>query len=248
MNRLDRYYIPPGVPARPPAPPLPRKGILHMPPPHPPPSRQPRHPHQIGPPSFQPQSQFRAGGPQSLPMQPDVAAHPPGSRRPLPPRLLDYEAAVGMQPMLPPRPLDSQNLASAMSLPDPSSPRMALQRILDLYEKGDHREAAAFMRRLSFPAFRQILPQLPADIFVESMPHSLPILEALYAKLFLAGDSKLLGKAQSLRPEAVVWQLVKFFASQDDGLLQVSSSTGQGRRDRVRIFRGQIVFSKLGLQ
>ena len=73
------------------------------------------------------------------------------------------------------------------------------------------------------------MPQLPADIFVESMPHSLPILEALYAKLFLAGDSKLLGKAQSLRPEAVVWQLVKFFASQDDGLLQVSSSTGQGR-------------------
>ena len=154
MNRLDRYYIPPGVPARPPAPPLPRKGILMMPPPHPPPSRQPRHhPQHMGPPMPLP-----AAGPQSLPMQPGDAG-PPGSRRPLPPRLLDYEAAVGMQPMLPPRPLDSQNLASAMSLPDHSSPRMALQRILDLYEKGDHREAAAFMRRLSFPAFRQILPQ-----------------------------------------------------------------------------------------
>ena len=36
MSRLDRYYIPPGVPARPPAPPLPRKGILMMPPPLPP--------------------------------------------------------------------------------------------------------------------------------------------------------------------------------------------------------------------
>ena len=104
-----------------------------------------------------------------------------------------------------------------------------LNRAPSQYEKGDHREAAAFMRRLPFPAFRSILPQLPADIFVESMPHSLPILEALYAKLFLAGDSKLLGKAQSLRPEAVVWQLVKFFASQDDGLLQVSSATGQAR-------------------
>lgn len=124
--------------------------------------------------------------------------------------------------------MDSQNIAAAMSLPE-SSPKMALQRILDLYEKGDHREAAAFMRRLSFPAFRQILPQLPADIFVESMPHSLPILEALYAKLFLAGDSKLLGKAQSLRPEAVVWQLVKFFASQDDGLLQVSAGPNAGQ-------------------
>ena len=51
------------------------------------------------------------------------------------------------------------------------------------------------------------------------MPHSLPILEALYAKLFLGGnnglDSSLLGKANSLRPEAVVWQLVKFFAGQE---------------------------------
>ena len=49
------------------------------------------------------------------------------------------------------------------------------------------REAAAFLRRLSPGTFKQLLPQLPTDLFIESMPHSLPILEALYAKLFLAG-------------------------------------------------------------
>ncbi len=217
-----------------------------MPPPHPPPSKKqlppapanwtcqvdqkyvavaaanghPQPSHQI-----RPQFQLGAasGGPQSMP-----GGLQPASRRPLPPRLMEYEGPSLQHMALPPKPLDSQNLASAMSIPE-SSPRMALQRILDLYEKGDHREAAAFMRRLSFPAFRQILPQLPADIFVESMPHSLPILEALYAKLFLAGDSKLLGKAQSLRPEAVVWQLVKFFANQDDGLLQVSAGPNAGQ-------------------
>jgi hypothetical protein len=84
---------------------------------------------------------------------------------------------------------DSQNVTTAMMLSD-TSPRQALQRILFLYENGEHREAAAFMRRLSFQTFRQILPQLPADIFVESMPHSLPILEALYAKIFLGNGNQ----------------------------------------------------------
>lgn len=302
MSRLDRYYIPPGVPARPPAPPLPRKGILLMPPPPlPPQSGQQPIPVQLvtngvnpqgGPilqqhkfpssnphveyPKLVPQQpqgqqpvllkstgngatnwscqptptmqqalkQFAAqeksqqhhqqqqrqthgnNGPQSMPcfmvggmekIRPERMA-----RRPLP-RI--YPPGVDNYEALPPLPavhangrMDSQNLATAMTIPD-SSPRLALQRILMLYENGEHREAAAFMRRLSFQTFRQVLPHLPADIFIESMPHSLPILEALYAKLFLGGngglDNSLLGRANSLRPEAVVWQLVKFFAGQE---------------------------------
>jgi hypothetical protein len=162
------------------------------------------------------------GQPQSL--QPFVVLDT--IRRPVAPRApIVYEELR----LLPPGAVDSQNVASAMALPD-ASPRMALQRILALYENGEHREAAAFMRRLSFPAFRAILPQLPADIFIESMPHSLPILEALYARLFAAdgcsGDALLLGKAQNLRPEAVVWQLVKFFAGQDDGRAVATAASG----------------------
>ena len=112
--------------------------------------------------------------------------------------------------------LPSQNIATALTLPD-SSPRVALQKILFLYENGDHREAANFMRRLNFTTFKSILPSLPADIFIESMPHSLPILEALYAKMFLQSKANdLMSRATSLRPEAVVWQLVKFFARQED--------------------------------
>ena len=195
MSRLDRYYIPAGVPARPPAPPLPRKGILmHMrPPPLPPPH------------------------PSNYPM---VNARPPLPHAPgagvLRPPTTPHHHHTMMH-------FDSQTLASAMSLPE-HSPRQALQKILLLYEKGDHREAAAFMRRLSFPTFRQLLPQLPADIFIDSMPHSLPILEALYAKLFLSEDNnnklqQLNKAAHGLRPETVVWQLVKFFAGQDDACL-----------------------------
>ena len=55
-----------------------------------------------------------------------------------------------------------------------------------LINRGDHREAAAFIRRLTYATFRQLVDDLPMSTFVESaMPHSLPILEAIYAKLFL---------------------------------------------------------------
>ena len=101
---------------------------------------------------------------------------------------------------------------ASLSIAD-MSPRLALQRILALFERGEQREAAAFLHRLSLTTFRQILPDLPTDLFVESLPQSLPVLEALYAKLFLAGG-KQLPAALSVSPETVIWQLVKFFACQ----------------------------------
>ena len=125
---------------------------------------------------------------------------------------VDYEE-LGARPA-------STNMASAMTIAD-VSPRLALQRLLMLYENADHREAAAFLRRLSPSTFKTLLPMIPADLFIESMPHSLPILEALYSKLFLAGDKiwQETRTASNLRPEAVVWQMVRFFASQEDGLV-----------------------------
>jgi len=100
------------------------------------------------------------------------------------------------------------------------SPRLALQRILALYERGDHREAAAFIRRLTYATFRQLVDDLPMSTFVESaMPHSLPILEAIYAKLFLnTGETKNSVNLpnEKYSAENVVWQIVKYFASQDD--------------------------------
>ena len=95
-----------------------------------------------------------------------------------------------------------------------------MQRILALYDRGDHREAAAFIRRLTYATFRQLVDELPMNTFVESaMPHSLPILEAIYAKLFLnTGETKNSVNLpnEKYSAENVVWQIVKYFASQDD--------------------------------
>lgn len=97
------------------------------------------------------------------------------------------------------------------------SPRLALQRILALYDRGDHREAAAFIRRLTYATFRQLVDELPIGTFVESaMPHSLPILEAIYAKLFLNTGETKKAMPEKYSPENVIWQIVKYFASQDD--------------------------------
>ena len=206
------YYAPP-VP-----PPLPRKGILMLPPPPPPMSSIPRGPAVFNP-SLAKSSTWSYkpgyGNPANLlPVGSGERIRPERTHRRGLHSLsqMEYEE-LGARPA-------SQSMASAMTIAD-VSPRLALQRILMLYENGDFREAAAFLRRLSPPTFRQLLPQLPADLFIESMPHSLPILEALYAKMFLAGEAiwQETRAASNLRPEAVVWQMVRFFASQEDGLI-----------------------------
>ncbi|XP_059470854.1 uncharacterized protein LOC132193916 [Neocloeon triangulifer] len=93
------------------------------------------------------------------------------------------------------------------------SPRVAVKRIILLYENYQYREAANFINRLSHGTFKVILHELPVDLFVESMPNSLSILEALYAKVFLSEGLDFGMKL--LRPDDVVMQMVKFFALHD---------------------------------
>ena len=107
---------------------------------------------------------------------------------------------------------DFDNRISSMTIAD-VSPRFAVKRIILLYENFQYREAANFINRLSHGTFKVILNDLPIDLFVESMPHSLSILEALYAKVFLSDGLNFSMKL--LRPEGVIMQMVKFFSSQE---------------------------------
>lgn len=103
-------------------------------------------------------------------------------------------------------------LVSSMTIAD-VSPRFAVKRILLLYENAQYREAANFVNRLSHNTFKSILDQLPIDLFVEAMPHSLSILEALYAKVFLSSDCGV----KVLRPDHVLMRLVKLFTGTPGG-------------------------------
>ncbi|KAK8380326.1 hypothetical protein O3P69_016733 [Scylla paramamosain] len=97
------------------------------------------------------------------------------------------------------------------------SSRHAIKRILLLTENYQYRDAAAFIHRLPSATFKVIVDELPIDVLVDAMPHSLPILEALYCKVSDTAPA-VTGCTRILRPEAVVWQMVRFFAQQEECL------------------------------
>ena len=84
-----------------------------------------------------------------------------------------------------------------------------------LSDNKQYRESANFINRLSGSTFGVIVHDLPVDLFIESMPQSLPIIESLYAKVFLSDGSLTRNSIQFLRPDSVVMQMVKYFAQQD---------------------------------
>lgn len=89
---------------------------------------------------------------------------------------------------------------------------MTIRRILQLYELGEYREAAIIISRLPYGTFRAVVLDLPVDVFVEAMPASLPILDALYAKVFFAGRDLLAFGFKFLHPENVVSHMIRMFA------------------------------------
>ena len=96
-----------------------------------------------------------------------------------------------------------------------------------LSENKQYRESANFINRLSGNTFGVIVHDLPVDLFIESMPQSLPIIESLYAKVFLS-DGMTRNSIQFLRPESVVMQMVKYFAHQEDQPSQKQSASVSG--------------------
>ncbi|ODN02489.1 Mitochondria-eating protein [Orchesella cincta] len=109
-------------------------------------------------------------------------------------------------------PLESESRVSSMTIAD-ISPRIAVKKVLLLYEHAQYHEASNFIDRLSVTTFRIILRELPIDIFIEAMPHSLPIMESLYSKVFASEGST--GNLKALKPYSVLMHIVNFFARDD---------------------------------
>ncbi|OTF72707.1 hypothetical protein BLA29_010974 [Euroglyphus maynei] len=92
---------------------------------------------------------------------------------------------------------------------------MTIRRLLQLYELGEYREAANIISRLPYGTFRAVVLDLPVDVFVEAIPSSLPILDALYAKVFFSGRDLLAFGFKFLHPENVVSNMIRMFATCD---------------------------------
>ncbi|XP_064468514.1 uncharacterized protein LOC135379202 [Ornithodoros turicata] len=91
-----------------------------------------------------------------------------------------------------------------------ANPGLAIRRVLLLCERAQFQEAAAFVERLEPGPFGALLAQLPVEVFLEGLPESFPVLEALLTKGFLTGSLSL------LKPQAVVFQIVRLMARDDD--------------------------------
>ncbi|XP_054001998.1 uncharacterized protein LOC128888857 [Hylaeus anthracinus] len=114
----------------------------------------------------------------------------------------------------------SQFLVGQIGLPEDegSNPRMALRRLLRLYEGRQYREAAGFLMKLPHYTLKATLPDIPVDLLIETLPHSLSLLEALYSRLLElnVSDTKI------LRVEQVLWRIVHLISiSQDHFRLRI---------------------------
>ncbi|XP_031847387.2 uncharacterized protein LOC116433441 isoform X1 [Nomia melanderi] len=93
-----------------------------------------------------------------------------------------------------------------------SNPRMALRSLLRLYEGRQYREAAGLLAKLPHYTLKATLPDIPVDLLIETLPHSLALLEALYARLaeLNVNDAKI------LRVEQVLWKIVHLISTSQD--------------------------------
>jgi hypothetical protein len=121
---------------------------------------------------------------------------------------------------------------NSMTITDVST-TVAIRRILLLYENLQFREAANFINRLNYSTFKAIITDLPIDVFVESIPNSLPILEALYAKVFLSASDGLTLSFKFLHPENVMMQMVRLFALQSPSIPENANCLLQCIQERL---------------
>ena len=64
------------------------------------------------------------------------------------------------------------------------TPTFALRKLAVLFDSGKVGECAALVRRLNAITLESILGQLPVDLLHDALPSSLPVLEAIYVKVW----------------------------------------------------------------
>ncbi|KAL5284312.1 hypothetical protein ACFFRR_006537 [Megaselia abdita] len=105
-----------------------------------------------------------------------------------------------------------------------TSPRHVLRRLMLLSEGRQYREAAGVVGRLGPSVLRSVISELPIDLLLEALPHSVYLLESFYSRLNTVNPVP----KPDVPTEAVMWQLVRLFANpHESGLRQRCSKLSQ---------------------
>ncbi|KAL3863113.1 hypothetical protein ACJMK2_004887 [Sinanodonta woodiana] len=91
-------------------------------------------------------------------------------------------------------------------------PSFTLRKVAQLFETKKYGECATLIRRLNCVALDAILHEVPVDVLLDSLPHSLVILESLYVKLYEETDAPGNFPREELKMDEFLRKLVAFFA------------------------------------
>ncbi|XP_078487219.1 uncharacterized protein LOC100176502 [Ciona intestinalis] len=89
-------------------------------------------------------------------------------------------------------------------------PGYALRRIALLYESNKNEDVASLIKDLSKSSLSKIYPDFPIDLFIEGIPHTLCIINALYSRVFMERPQKF--PLDKLPFGTLVMQIVKLYA------------------------------------
>ena len=94
------------------------------------------------------------------------------------------------------------------------NPGVAIRKVSVLFEKRKYTECAILINRLTNVTLKTIISELAIEVFIDAIPQSLGILEALYSKLFIMDADNF--PVDLLQPEHTVLQMVRWIATIDD--------------------------------
>uniref|UniRef100_A0A0C9RAY3 GlpV protein n=1 Tax=Fopius arisanus TaxID=64838 RepID=A0A0C9RAY3_9HYME len=97
-----------------------------------------------------------------------------------------------------------------------TNPRVALRRLLRLYEGRQYREAANFLGKLPRYTLASTLPNIPVDLVIETLPRSLALLEALYQRFGEMENINQNDLMRLLRVDQVLWKIIHLISQSPD--------------------------------
>lgn len=118
---------------------------------------------------------------------------------------------IGVDMMAPPPEVPSQYSWQ----PAEMNPNLVIRKILVLFEYHRHEDVAHIIKAITEKTLKAIATELPIPLFIEGIPRTLPILDAVYGRVFnSAGVQKF--PFNLMQPESVIMQLIRLFAHSED--------------------------------
>ena len=87
---------------------------------------------------------------------------------------------------------------------------LALTKLNDLFHLHRYDDCVVFLNRLNHLTLKQIVAQLPVDMYLSRLPYTIEIFEAIYAKVFIVEPDHFPYRA--LHPEKLVDKMVAYFS------------------------------------